>query len=363
VVGIIAPWNFPGYLALGPLIAALAAGNRAMIKMSEFAPNTTEAIRSLLGECFDEDEVAVVSGDADVGKPFAALPFDHLVFTGSTEVGRAVMRAAAENLVPVTLELGGKSPAIVSRSADLRVAARKVAHGRMFNAGQVCVSPDYALVPREQLPEFTSAIAQAFKAMVPVAADAPDYTSVISPRHVSRLHELLADARALGATVIPCGETRPGSPRIPLHLVTGVTGAMRIAREEIFGPILPILPYDGIDDAIEYVSARARPLALYYFGTDAAEASAISRRTHAGGITINDWGWHVFQHDLPFGGVGASGMGTYHGREGFHALSHGKSVFATHRLFPVHFFYPPYGGLVQRLALRLFLGPSAGKRD
>jgi len=362
VVGIIAPWNFPGYLALGPLIAALAAGNRAMIKMSEFAPSTTQAIRTLLAECFEEDEVAVVGGDAEVGKAFAALPFDHLVFTGSTEVGRAVMRAAADNLVPVTLELGGKSPAIVSRSADLRAAARKVAHGRLFNAGQVCVAPDYALVPRENLQEFAEAVVRAFKAMVPEPAHDPHYTSVITPRHVDRLQQLLADARSQGASVLASAESQSDSRRIPLHVVTGVTDAMRIAREEIFGPILPVLPYDHIDDAIAYVAARPRPLALYYFGSDGEETDAISRRTHAGGITINDWGWHVFQHDLPFGGVGASGMGTYHGKEGFHALSHCKSMFAAHRFFPVHLFYPPYGRFMQRLALRVFLGDGARRR-
>jgi coniferyl-aldehyde dehydrogenase len=362
VVGIIAPWNFPGYLALGPLIAALAAGNRAMIKMSEFAPHAEIAIRALLAGCFEEDEVAVVGGDAEVGKAFAALPFDHLVFTGSTEVGRAVMRAAADNLVPVTLELGGKSPAIVSRSADLRVAARKLAHGRLFNAGQVCVSPDYALVPREHLQPFAGAVVDAFRAMTPEPEDNPHYTSIISPRHVARLHELLADARALGATVTACAEPVPGSRRLPLHVVTGVTGDMRVAREEIFGPILPLLPYDRIEDAIQYVAARPRPLALYYFGANRAESAEISRRTHAGGITLNDWGWHVFQHDLPFGGIGASGMGTYHGREGFLALSHCKSVFATHRFFPVHLFYPPYGRFVQRLALKLLLGEGAARK-
>jgi len=362
VIGIIAPWNFPGYLALGPLIAALAAGNRAMIKMSEFAPNSAQAVRALLAECFDEDEVAVVGGDAEVGKAFAALPFDHLIFTGSTAVGRAVMRAAAENLVPVTLELGGKSPAVVSRSADLRQAARKIAHGRLFNAGQVCVAPDYALVPRERLQEFAVAVADAFKAMSPDASGDPDYTSIVSQRHFTRLDELLADARALGAEVTICGKPDVASRRFPLHLVTKVSDAMRIAREEIFGPILPILPYDDLDGAIEYISARPRPLALYYFGSNAAEASALGRRTHAGGVTLNDWGWHVFQHDLPFGGIGASGMGTYHGHEGFLALSHGKSLFSTHRLFPVHFFYPPYGRFMQRLALRLFLGAGADKR-
>jgi len=352
VVGIIAPWNFPVYLSLGPLVTALAAGNRAMLKMSELTPRTADALRGVLAECFTEDEVAVFGGDAEAGKAFAALPFDHLVFTGSTAVGRSVMRAAADNLVPVTLELGGKSPAIVSRSADLREAARKIAHGKVFNCGQVCVSPDYALVPRESEQAFAAAARDAFARLAPHGSS--DYTNVISERHAARLGDLLEDARRLGATVTPCGEPR-GGRGMPLQLVAGVTDAMRLAREEIFGPILPIRPYERFDDAIAHLASGPRPLALYYFGRDAAEARALTLGTHSGGITLNDWGWHVFQHDLPFGGIGESGMGSYHGREGFAALSHAKAVLRERRGFPIHLFYPPYGGLAQRLVLKWFL--------
>ncbi|HVL57126.1 MAG TPA: aldehyde dehydrogenase family protein, partial [Burkholderiaceae bacterium] len=293
--------------------------------------------------------------DVDLAKAFAALPFDHLVFTGSTEAGRSVMRAAADNLVPVTLELGGKSPAIVSASADLGAAALRIVHGKVLNSGQTCVAPDYALVPRGREDEFVDAARAAFERLAPRAAADPDYTSIVSARHAERLQALLQDARAGGATVHPCGDA-DDPRRMPLHLVTGVTDAMRLAREEIFGPVLPVIPYVEIADAIAHVTSRPRPLALYYFGQDPREAAEVRRRTHCGGVTIDGWGWHVFQHDLPFGGIGESGMGSYHGEEGFRELSHAKAVLRKHRFFPVGLFHPPYGRLVQRLVLRLYLG-------
>ncbi|XAH21525.1 coniferyl aldehyde dehydrogenase [Xylophilus sp. GW821-FHT01B05] len=356
VVGVIAPWNFPCYLSIGPLIAAIAAGNRAMIKMSEFTPATTRAVRQMLADVFDEDEVCVVDGPVPVAQAFSALPFDHLVFTGSTAVGREVMHAAANNLVPVTLELGGKSPAIVSRTASLRDAAAKLAHGKSFNAGQICIAPDYALVPAERMQTFVENVQLAFGAMHPqgVTHD-EDYTSIVSARHAERVHALLADAADQGAQVIACGELRPGR-RIPLHIVQNVKPSMRIAREEIFGPILPVLPYESFDEVLAHLHQAPRPLAMYYFGHDNAESTRLRRHTHAGGMTINDWGWHVFQNDLPFGGIGPSGMGSYHGLEGFQALSHAKPVFQERRLFPVRLFHPPYGGWVQRLSLAIYLG-------
>jgi coniferyl-aldehyde dehydrogenase len=353
VVGIVVPWNFPFYLALGPLATALAAGNRCLIKTSEYAPHASRALRALLADAFGENEVAVIEGDAECAKRFCALPFDHLVFTGSPAVGKQVMRAAADNLTPVTLELGGKSPAVVSRAANLITAARRIVHGKITNAGQVCVAPDYALVPGEQVGAFVDAAIAAFAAL---AGNAAHYTSMIDARGQQRMLDLLADARALGATIVPCALGLAGTRQVPLHIVTGVTAHMRIAREEIFGPILPVIPYGTTDEALDHIRRGQRPLALYWFGHDRVEQQRMLRETHAGGVTFNDWGWHALNHDLPFGGTGASGIGNYHGEEGFRELSHAKAVFSEHRWFPVELFHPPYGGLVQRLALRWYLG-------
>ena len=362
VVGVITPWNFPLYLSVGPLVAALAAGNRVMIKMSEFTPRTTELLSRMLRECFAEDEVAVFGGEVEAAQAFSALPFNHIVFTGSPAVGVHIMRAAAANLTPVTLELGGKSPALVSASASVEEAAKRIAHGKTFNSGQICVSPDYALVPRDRVEPFAAAVAQSFRSMVPTIAGNQDYTSIINDRHAQRLKGVLNDARAKGATVTACGDVA-NARRMPLHIVTGVRDDMLVATEELFGPVLPVIPYDTLDEAIAYINARPRPLAFYPFGFSAMELERLSTATHAGGVTVDDWGWHVFNHDLPFGGIGNSGMGTYHGEEGFRELSHAKAMFKRQRWFPIGLFYPPYGNLVQRLVLKYYLGtpePTVG---
>lgn len=361
VVGIIGTWNFPLYLTLGPLVAALAAGNRAMIKVSEFSPRCTLLLRSMLADCFDEDEVAVCGGGVAAAQAFNALPFNHLVFTGSPRVGRQVMRAAAERLTPVTLELGGKSPAIVGPDADLHDAALRIAHGKAFNAGQICVAPDYALVPRGRSATFAAAVAQAFTRLYPTVDGNAQYTSIITEWHAARLRDLLTDAQAKGATLLRCGADAGNGRQMPLTVVTHVDDGMRLMQEEIFGPILPVLEYDRLDDAMALVRRGERPLSLYGLGLSAADQARVLKETHAGGVTFNDWGWHVFQHDLPFGGIGQSGMGSYHGEEGFRELSHAKAVFRRHRFFPVSLFYPPYGTLVQRLALRLFIGAAPAK--
>ena len=356
VVGVIATWNFPVYLALGPVAAALAAGNRVILKMPEATPATNAVVKRLLADAFAEDRVALVGDELEDPAEFTALPFDHIVFTGSPAVGRRVMRQAAEHLVPVTLELGGKSPALVLRDYPLRQAALRIAHGKGTNAGQICVSPDYALVPREQVEAFAAEVGQAFRELYGRRPDCnPDYTGVASERHAARLVSLLQDAQAKGAVVTSCADTADVR-RMPLQVVTGCTPDMALMREEIFGPILPVVPYDTLAEAIAFIAARPRPLALYFFGHDARARDEVLRRTHSGGVTINDWGWHVVNHDAPFGGIGNSGMGSYHGEEGFRALSHARTVFKRHRFFPIALFYPPYGTLPQRLAFAWFLG-------
>ncbi|OGB21746.1 MAG: coniferyl-aldehyde dehydrogenase [Burkholderiales bacterium RIFCSPLOWO2_02_FULL_57_36] len=361
VVGVIAPWNFPVYLALGPLVSALAAGNRVMIKMSEITPATNAVMRRMLAEVFSEDEVAVFGEEISDPNAFTSLPFNHIVFTGSPSVGRIVMRSAAENLTPVTLELGGKSPALVTRHYPVRDAAKRITHGKATNCGQICVAPDYALVPRELVNAFVKESQASFTRLFGTdVADNTDYTSVINDRHLTRIHDSLADAKSKGANVIPCAayDAARHGRRMPMHIVTGCTAEMRVMREELFGPILPVVAYDSIDEAIAFINRGERPLALYCFGHDATERDEVLRRTHSGGVTINDWGWHVINHDAPFGGVGNSGMGTYHGVEGFRELSHAKSVFKRQRFFPIDLFYPPYGNWVQHLSLRLFLGKA-----
>ncbi|SHE80830.1 coniferyl-aldehyde dehydrogenase [Modicisalibacter ilicicola DSM 19980] len=358
VVGIIVPWNYPFYLALGPLTAALAAGNRAMLKMSEFTPATAEVVARLLDEVFDETQVAVVTGEAEVGKAFSQLPFDHLLFTGSTAVGRQVMRAAAANLTPVTLELGGKSPAIVSRNVPIEHAAERIAFGKGLNAGQTCVAPDYVLCPRERVDELVEALRRQFTSLYPALHDNPDYTWIVNDRQHGRLKGYLDDALAKGARAIainPAEEEFDDVRVMPPTLVLDVDDTMRLMQEEIFGPLLPIVPVDSLEDAMSYVARRPRPLALYYFGYDRAEQRRLMSHTHAGGMCVNDSVLHVAQEDLPFGGIGASGMGHYHGHEGFLTFSKAKGVFIKQRLNTARLIYPPYGGRLQRLIYHWFL--------
>lgn len=358
VVGVIVPWNFPIYLALGPLIAALTAGNRVMIKMPEVTPATNAVLKTLLGEVFAEDLVALVGEELQDPNVFTALPFNHIVFTGSPAVGKIVMRTAAENLTPVTLELGGKSPALVTRNYAIADAATRITHGKSANAGQICVSPDYALVPRERTDEFVAGVRRTFQRFYDNRTEGnADYTAIVNDRQFDRIQALLDDARAKGAKVEACAPVGIGR-QLPLHIVTGLTPDMRVMSEELFGPILPVVPYDTMDDAIAFINARPRPLALYCFSHDDAERDRLLHRTHSGGVAVNDWGWQVVNHDAPFGGVGNSGMGTYHGEEGFRELSHARTVFQRQRFFPIDLFYPPYGSFAQRLTLKFFLGSA-----
>ena len=359
-VGIVVPWNYPLFLAVAPLVGALAAGNRVMIKMSEYTPATSALFARLIAKAFDPDEVTVVEGDAGVGQAFVQLPFDHLLFTGATSVGREVMRAAATNLTPLTLELGGKSPAVVGPGADLEHAAERIIVGKLLNAGQTCVAPDYVLLPAGQEDAFIAAARRVVAACYPALATTPDYTTIASERHFTRLAGLLEEARSLGAELVelaPGVAPDPSSRRLPPYAVLGGSEAMRLMHDEIFGPLLPIVPYApeaGIDAAIDYINARPRPLALYVFEDDRRRVERVLARTVSGGVTVNDTLLHVAQDGLPFGGVGPSGMGRYHGFAGFAALSAQKSVFRQSRFSGIGLFKPPYGGLFERL-MRILL--------
>lgn len=366
VVGVITPWNFPVYLSLGPTITALAAGNRVMIKMPEATPATNAALRTLLAEVFPEDLVAVVGEELLDPNVFTSQPFNHIVFTGSPAVGKIVMRTAAANLTPVTLELGGKSPAILTRNYPVADAAKRITHGKATNAGQICVAPDYAFVPREHVDEFVAGVRGTYKDFFKgKTAGNEDFTGIVDERQFQRIQRLLDDAREKGAHIESCGPAPVGNSRaLPLQIITNLRPDMLVMTEELFGPVLPVLPYDTLDEAIDYINERERPLALYCFSHDSSERNTLLTRTHSGGVSVNDWGWHVVNHDAPFGGIGNSGMGNYHGEEGFRELSHAKTVFKRHRFFPVDLFYPPYGTLAQRLTLKFFLGkadPSLGQ--
>ena len=355
VVGVIAPWNFPVNLVMAPLAGVFAAGNRAMVKTSEYTPVTASVLAELAGRYFAADELALVDGGPAVGQAFAALPFDHLIFTGATGIGRHILHAAADNLTPVTLELGGKSPAIIGRGADIARATERIAIGKMMNAGQICLAPDYVLTLPADEARVVEGLKAAASAMYPTLLANPDYTSIMGDRHHRRLTEWIDDARAKGAkveVVNPAGEdfAASNSRKMPLHIVRDVTDDMMLMQEEIFGPVLPIVPYDGIDAAIARVNGRDRPLGLYYFGLDEAERRAVLDRTIAGGVTLDDAVLHVSMEDLPFGGIGPSGMGSYHGIDGFRTFSHAKAVFQQSRFDVAKLagLKPPYGAALRR---------------
>jgi coniferyl-aldehyde dehydrogenase len=371
VVLIVAPWNYPVQLALAPLATAIAAGNRVIVKPSELTPRTSEVLATLIEAALGPDVAAVATGGPDVAAGLSALPFDHILFTGSTAVGHKVMAAAAQHLTPVTLELGGKSPTIVDSPRDVATAAEKIARGKLLNSGQTCIAPDYALVQSKLIDTFASAYAAATAKLYPTVIANPQYSAIVNGRHYDRLMGLLADARGKGATVTPIDPARElpdgsaGSSngrKIAPTLVTNVRDDMAIMQEEIFGPLLPVLPYGTLDEAIGYVNARPRPLALYYFGDEAQRADEVVARTTSGGVTINDTLLHFAQEAMPFGGIGPSGMGAYHGREGFLTFSHAKSTFVQSRFALTGLVSPPYGatfGRVMKAALRRAAGRDA----
>ncbi|HWH87353.1 MAG TPA: coniferyl aldehyde dehydrogenase [Pseudomonas sp.] len=354
VVGVIVPWNYPLYLAVGPMVGALAAGNRGMLKLSESTPATGLLLKELFSRIFPQDLVCVVLGEADVGVAFSRLPFDHLLFTGSTSVGKHVMRAAAENLTPVTLELGGKSPAIVSRDVPLKDAAERIAFGKTLNAGQTCVAPDYVLVPENRVGAFVEAYRQAVQGFYPSLVDNADYTAIINERQLARLNGYISDATSKGALLIRLFEQGQGR-RMPHSVLLNVSDEMTVMQDEIFGPLLPIVPYRDLEQAFAYINQRPRPLALYYFGYDKREQNRVLHETHSGGVCLNDTLLHVAQDDMPFGGIGPSGMGHYHGHEGFLTFSKAKGVLSKQRFNAARLIYPPYGTSIQKLIQKLFI--------
>lgn len=349
VVGVISPWNFPVNLALAPLAGIIAAGNRVMLKPSELTPSSSNLMKKMINEYFDESEIAVFTGDPAVGAAFSALAFDHMLFTGGTEIAKHVMRAAADNLVPLTLELGGKSPVVVGQSSKMQDVAQRVMQGKTMNAGQICLAPDYALVPEERVNEFVDAAVSVTSEMFPEMKDNDDYTSIINQKHYDRIQGYLTDAKEKGAEVV---EINPGNEdfsqqphhKIPPTIVLNPTEDMQIMQEEIFGPVLPVKTYSNVSESVDYINSKDRPLGLYYFGKDKKEQDFVLNNTTSGGVTVNDVISHIQMEDLPFGGVGPSGMGSYHGHDGFKEFSHAKATYTQSKLnlMKIAGLVPPY---------------------
>jgi coniferyl-aldehyde dehydrogenase len=353
VVGIIAPWNYPLQLTLAPAVGAIAAGNRVMIKPSELVPRFSALLKEVISAKFDASEIVVTGIEDDIAKTFASLPFDHLIFTGSTRVGRLVAEAAGRNLTPITLELGGKSPVIVDRSADLAEAAQRIAYAKLLNAGQTCIAPDYVLVPEASLQDFADKVQANMRTMFGTDPDNKDYTSIVSDRHYARLESLVADAGAKGARIMqaakPDDAAWKSKRKFPPTIVVGATPDMTIMQEEIFGPLLPVMGYKDAGEPVAYINRHDRPLALYWFGKDEAARDEVLARTVSGGVTVNDCLFHFAQINQPMGGVGASGTGAYHGEWGFDNLSKLKPVFYRSPFNRLADLYPPYGAKIARM--------------
>ena len=346
VIGIISPWNYPLQLAIMPLIGAIGAGNRAMIKPSEYTPRLSQLLKAVLAKGFTDEEVFVATGGVDVASAFSDLAFDHLVFTGSTSVGRIVGEAAGRNLVPVTLELGGKSPVIIDETANMKLSVPRIANGKLLNAGQTCVAPDYVLMPEAKINSFADAMIEQAETFYPTVAGNDDYTAIIADGHYARLQDLLEDAENKGAKIRTAGDDDKQQlakeRRVPLTVVTDTTPDMRIMQEEIFGPLLPIVASETLDDSLNKVQQGERPLALYWFGENKKNRDKVLRESISGGVSINETAWHVVQEDIPFGGVGSSGMGAYHGEAGFQSFSHMKGVFIQSKFSQGKNMFPPY---------------------
>lgn len=354
VIGIMVPWNYPLFLAVGPMCQALAAGNRVMLKLSEFTPHFSSYFQQLIENNFSSNLISVTLGDAEIAQQFSSLPFHHLLFTGSTQVGKHILRAAAENLTPVTLELGGKSPALIAKDADLFESAQRIAFGKSVNSGQTCVAPDYALIPAELQDNFIESYFSALKTFYPTIKNNSDYTAIINEKQLNRLKSYLEEAESQGAKIHYLSHEIDGR-KLPHCVITHTHASLKVCQDEIFGPILPIIPYQSLDDAIQYINERPRPLALYFFGYKHDEQQKVLLNTHSGGVCINETLIHVGQEDLPFGGIGMSGMGNYHAHEGFKTFSHAKAVFARPKISFMKLVYPPYGKWLQKTLLKMFI--------